>query len=49
MRCKECKAEMTEWQRSKYNDELIIRLRCEVCGWEAAEIIGKPKEPPKKE
>ena len=40
MRCKECKTEMTEWQRSKYSEELIIKLRCDVCGYETVEVIA---------
>lgn len=47
MRCKECKSEMVEWQRARQGDDLIIRLRCEVCGWETAEVIEREKPKPK--
>ena len=48
MKCKECKNEMVEYQRSKHVDFLEIRYHCEVCGWETVDVINeKPKEPPK--
>ena len=52
MKCKQCNAELTEWQRSKHSDELIIKYRCDVCGWETADIVSlrQPiKEPPKRD
>ena len=46
MKCKNCGAEMTEWQRSKHVDYLEIRYRCDACGYECDDKIelDKPKK-----
>ena len=44
MNCKQCKAEMVEYQRSQTADGVLVRYRCEVCWWETSDIIGKPKD-----
>jgi len=51
MKCKQCGAEMTEWQRSKHVDYLEIRYRCDVCGYEYNTVscddkieLDKPKK-----
>ena len=47
MNCKQCKAEMVEYQRSLSTDGiLVLRYRCEVCWWEMVDIksVDKPKD-----
>jgi len=46
MKCKQCNAEMDEWQREKIEENVIVRYRCPVCPYETSDIkkADKPKK-----
>jgi len=50
MKCKQCGGELTEWQRSRHVEFIEMRYRCDICGWETADLISlkEPKEQPSK-